>query len=263
VGGPFPTGSVPPSHRPPRGSRTNAKGFGSERDRQSTRNHRPSVGTLKSAVCRPAQRSSLLTRTDFRLTQTRSQFTSGPPQQFDIPSKCRLQQEKVEVHDESSQVRCPSNNLERNRSQGRELAARPTIPHANCSHARKHSDGPSAGPNGARSTLTLHRRFSFPSLRCVRFGQSESLFPPPPTHARTAHRSLHKARTGQSAWPGIRRGHSSELNRRQSRMSPKRHRITQRSTRTCGRSYQQDRFVFYSLFSDGISKRSRSLNAWC
>jgi hypothetical protein len=108
-------------------------------------------------------------------TQLDLAVNAGPPQQFDIPLDIQVQQEKVEVQDESSQVQVsPSNNASAIALKGADLDALPDDPDE-LQQDLQALAGPSAGPNGGQIYIDGFTGGQLPpkaSIREIRINQN-------------------------------------------------------------------------------------------
>jgi len=108
-------------------------------------------------------------------TQLDLAVTAGPPQQFDIPLDIQVEQEKVEVQDESSQVQIsPSNNASAIVLKGADLDALPDDPDE-LQQDLQALAGPSAGPNGGQIYIDGFTGGQLPpksSIREIRVNQN-------------------------------------------------------------------------------------------
>jgi hypothetical protein len=108
-------------------------------------------------------------------TQLDLAVASGPPQQFDIPLDIQVEQEKVEVQDDSSQVQVsPSNNASAIVLKGTDLDALPDDPDE-LQQDLQALAGPSAGPNGGQIYIDGFTGGQLPpksSIREIRINQN-------------------------------------------------------------------------------------------
>jgi hypothetical protein len=108
-------------------------------------------------------------------TQLDLVVTVGPPQQFDIPLDIQVEQEKVEVQDENSQVQVsPSNNASAIVLKGADLDALPDDPDE-LQEDLQALAGPSAGPNGGQIYIDGFTGGQLPpksSIREIRVNQN-------------------------------------------------------------------------------------------
>ncbi len=108
-------------------------------------------------------------------TQLGLEVTAGPAQKFDIPLDIQVEQEKVDVQDESSQVQVsPSNNASAIVLKGADLDALPDDPDE-LSQDLQALAGPSAGPNGGQIYIDGFTGGQLPpksSIREIRINQN-------------------------------------------------------------------------------------------
>ncbi len=110
-----------------------------------------------------------------RFTQLDLAVAAGPPQQFDIPLDIQVEQQKVEVQDEGSQVQVsPSNNASAIVLKGADLDALPDDPDE-LQQDLQALAGPSAGPNGGQIYIDGFTGGQLPpksSIREIRVNQN-------------------------------------------------------------------------------------------